>query len=52
MPTPTHTPEPDHDTRSGAFCLTCRHAIVRVGLGNWMHAEDAILYDEMRRQNG
>ncbi len=51
MPNPTHTPEPDHDTRSGAFCLTCRHALVRVGLRKWFHEGDEY-YTEMRRQNG
>lgn len=47
----THTPIPDHDTRSGNYCLTCRQEIVRVGLNNWVHEGDEH-YAEMRWRNG
>jgi hypothetical protein len=51
MPKPTHVPEPDHDTRTGHYCLTCRAAIVRVSLHRWVHEGDEH-YAEMQRQNG
>ena len=47
----THTPIPDHDTRSGNYCLTCRQEIVRVGLNNWVHEGDEH-YAEMLWRNG